>query len=106
MDYERTLVRQGLKRLWVARAMLFVFFAAGLVLGIAGQFLQGTQRMIPIALVAGFTACLLVTIAAAAYLLTHQCPRCGRPFFGSGSSGRFLSRACQSCGVRLDGSNI
>lgn len=106
MDHERTLMRRRLRLLALARAMLLASFGIGVILGIAGQFMQGAHRDIPVGLIVSFTACLVVAIAAAAYLMTHRCPRCARPFFSSDSGGNYLSSACLNCGVRLDGSNI
>jgi len=106
MDHERTLIRRRLRFLALARAMLLASFGLGVALGIAGQFMQGFHRDIPIGLIVPFTVCLVVAIAAAAYLMTHRCPSCARPFFWSGNSGNYFSSACLSCGARLDGSNI
>ena len=104
MDHERTLVRRRLRLLALARATLLGSFGVGVVLGIAGQFMQGVNRDIPVGLIASFTVCLLVAIASAAYLMTHRCPRCGNPFFSANGKGYYFSSACLNCGIRLDGS--
>jgi uncharacterized membrane protein YwaF len=106
VDGERALIHKKLKLLELARTTLVGSFVLGLILGIAGQLIQGTHRAIAVALMVPFTVCILAAIAAVLYLLTHRCPRCAKPFFWSGGSGNYLSRTCLNCGVRLDGSNV